>query len=909
MSIGNNGDFYIDTLNGDYYSKIAGNWVLKGNVRGPAGPQGVQGNTGATGATGDPGAVVITADLLFGNGVPSNGLGIDSQVYVDQLADDVYKKVSGVWVLQTNIKGDKGIQGDVGATGATGAVGATGSAGGVGATGATGLTGASGATGASGSIGPQGTPGVQGNDGADGQDGQPGPPGATGLTGATGPQGPAGADGSGGGGSAGGIGVPGADGADGEQGPPGPPGATGATGPAGADGTGGAGAQAISFAADKPSSQAVTANFLTKCTFTHEISDIGGYYDAPNSKWTPPAGTVLIEAGVGFAGGPYGASTIQIGIYKNGSPLYFKNDTIPGAATPSTVISAIDTCNGTDYYEIFAASPTLTSGTANFQASQTSWFGGTVLTGYAGATGPSGPAGADGAEGEGGPPGPIGATGPAGSASTPGGSGQVITNTGLLVSLISGSNANIASITLTPGTWSISAGVKFNSNSSVSITQWGASIGTVPSTLNNSAQGFSNNVSAAISPGSAGTQQLAQSIPTQIVTVAANTTYYLVGLATFSASTLNVDGTITAVSMGSGPTGATGAVGAIGMPGVDGQDGQDGQPGPPGATGATGATGPQGTAGTITTTLFTASGTINLNAATTQVRVIGQAGGGGGGGGARFNPGTAITGGAGGAGGGRFDRTFRRSDLPANPLTVTIGAGGAGGAATGAATVAGNNGASGQPTVFGGSTLASCIVGAGGGGGGQGGVGGGNGVGGAGGCEGAAGTTGTAGVGVANPLGIGGSSTGTGGATGGVGLGTGGGAGGNPILVAGATGGGGGNSAFAAPGGGAGAGQSNANVVSLGGPGGVCGESYRGSQAQPGANNGAGGGATGQSLTPTYPYQSGFGGGGGGFGTTAGGDGGAGTQGAGGGGGAGTTAGLTGAGAAGGGGFMLVLEY
>jgi hypothetical protein len=84
MSIGNNGDFYIDTLNGDYYSKIAGNWVLKGNVRGPAGPQGVQGNTGATGATGDPGAVVITADLLFGNGVPSNGLGIDSQVYVDQ---------------------------------------------------------------------------------------------------------------------------------------------------------------------------------------------------------------------------------------------------------------------------------------------------------------------------------------------------------------------------------------------------------------------------------------------------------------------------------------------------------------------------------------------------------------------------------------------------------------------------------------------------------------------------------------------------------------------------------------------------------------------------------------------------------------------------------------------------------
>lgn len=34
---GVDGDFYFNTANGDYYKKVAGSWVLQGNLQGPAG--------------------------------------------------------------------------------------------------------------------------------------------------------------------------------------------------------------------------------------------------------------------------------------------------------------------------------------------------------------------------------------------------------------------------------------------------------------------------------------------------------------------------------------------------------------------------------------------------------------------------------------------------------------------------------------------------------------------------------------------------------------------------------------------------------------------------------------------------------------------------------------------------------
>jgi hypothetical protein len=92
-------------------------------------------------------------------------------------------------------------------------------------------------------------------------------------------------------------------------------------------------------------------------------------------------------------------------------------------------------------------------------------------------------------------------------------------------------------------------GVKFNSNASVSITQRGASIGPNSTTFTNNAGAYANEFSAAVVPGGGGNNQLAYAIPVQIITVAVNTTYFLVGLATFTASTLNADAAIAAVKI------------------------------------------------------------------------------------------------------------------------------------------------------------------------------------------------------------------------------------------------------------------------------------------------------------------------------------------------------------------------
>lgn len=53
--IGKNGDFYLDSLSGNYYSKIKNVWIIKGNLAGPAGSTGPTGSTGSTGPTGPTG--------------------------------------------------------------------------------------------------------------------------------------------------------------------------------------------------------------------------------------------------------------------------------------------------------------------------------------------------------------------------------------------------------------------------------------------------------------------------------------------------------------------------------------------------------------------------------------------------------------------------------------------------------------------------------------------------------------------------------------------------------------------------------------------------------------------------------------------------------------------------------------
>ena len=62
---------------------------------GPQGPQGDPGAAGAAGAAGAPGSQILVA-----SGVPSNGLGVNGDFYIDSATNNYYLKAAGTWTLQ-----------------------------------------------------------------------------------------------------------------------------------------------------------------------------------------------------------------------------------------------------------------------------------------------------------------------------------------------------------------------------------------------------------------------------------------------------------------------------------------------------------------------------------------------------------------------------------------------------------------------------------------------------------------------------------------------------------------------------------------------------------------------------------------------------------------------------------------
>ena len=117
----------------------------------------------------------------------------------------------------------------------------------------------------------------------------------------------------------------------------------------------------------------------TKVTFTTEIFDAGSYYDAPNSRWTPPAGRVLLSAQIYVTGTFTSSNACICAIWKNGAVLkegFFYPSLANSASAPVTVV---DDANGTDYYEIYVRQST-SSGTATVDGTaKWSYFCGSVL--------------------------------------------------------------------------------------------------------------------------------------------------------------------------------------------------------------------------------------------------------------------------------------------------------------------------------------------------------------------------------------------------------------------------------------------------------------------------------------------------------------------------------------------------
>jgi hypothetical protein len=100
--LGVDGDFYINTAaNTIYGPKASGVWGSSTNLVGP------QGATGTTGSAGVDGKTVRS-----GSGVPSNGLGVDGDFYINTAANTIYgPKASGVWGSSTSLVGPQGTTG------------------------------------------------------------------------------------------------------------------------------------------------------------------------------------------------------------------------------------------------------------------------------------------------------------------------------------------------------------------------------------------------------------------------------------------------------------------------------------------------------------------------------------------------------------------------------------------------------------------------------------------------------------------------------------------------------------------------------------------------------------------------------------------------------------------------------
>lgn len=117
----------------------------------------------------------------------------------------------------------------------------------------------------------------------------------------------------------------------------------------------------------------------TKVTFGTEVFDTGSYYDAVNSKWTPPAGRVVMEATLLIADTATSGYYI-CSIYKNGSQYKSNVSNFAINAVPTTAINCmiVDDANGTDYYEAYVYLTTGSTGTINGLSYQ-SYFTGSYL--------------------------------------------------------------------------------------------------------------------------------------------------------------------------------------------------------------------------------------------------------------------------------------------------------------------------------------------------------------------------------------------------------------------------------------------------------------------------------------------------------------------------------------------------
>jgi hypothetical protein len=115
--------------------------------------------------------------------------------------------------------------------------------------------------------------------------------------------------------------------------------------------------------------------------FTTKSFDVGNHFNTTLSRWTPPAGTVVLTLGVYLSAGNFTAGgTNGCGIRKNGVVLGQNLVFEPIANTGmGFAVCVTDVANGTDYYDAYGF-PTVSSGTATVSGlTSSTFFQGLVL--------------------------------------------------------------------------------------------------------------------------------------------------------------------------------------------------------------------------------------------------------------------------------------------------------------------------------------------------------------------------------------------------------------------------------------------------------------------------------------------------------------------------------------------------
>lgn len=124
--LGHPGDSYINTTNGDLYTKGMGGWGAPvSNLTGPpgtAGAPGTNGTDGTNGTNGTDGTDGVNGSTTYnGVGVPAGGLGVSGDYYF-QTNGNVYQKTGMAWGAPIfNVTGPAGTAGTNGTNGTNGA--------------------------------------------------------------------------------------------------------------------------------------------------------------------------------------------------------------------------------------------------------------------------------------------------------------------------------------------------------------------------------------------------------------------------------------------------------------------------------------------------------------------------------------------------------------------------------------------------------------------------------------------------------------------------------------------------------------------------------------------------------------------------------------------------------------------